>query len=43
MPANERVLPPKGISPTIKMTPELLSRYGMEMLPGPDPLRPEFH
>ena len=23
------------------MTPELLSRYGMDMLPGPDPLRPE--
>ena len=40
MPANERVLPPKDISPPIEMTPELLSRYGMEMLPGPDPLRP---
>jgi len=40
MPANERVLPPKGISPLIKMNPELLSRYGMDMLPGPDPLRP---
>jgi len=36
----ERALPPKGASPSIEMTPELLSRYGMDMLPGPDPLRP---
>jgi quercetin dioxygenase-like cupin family protein len=43
MPATERVLPPKGTSPIIKMTPELLSRYGMDMLPGPNPLRPERH
>jgi quercetin dioxygenase-like cupin family protein len=40
-PATERVLPPKNASAVIKMTPELLSRYGMDMLPGPDPLRPE--
>jgi quercetin dioxygenase-like cupin family protein len=40
-PATERVLPPKGASGIIKMTPELLTRYGMDMLPGPDPLRPE--
>jgi hypothetical protein len=40
-PATERVLPPKNASAIIKMTPELLSRYGMDMLPGPDPLRPE--
>ena len=40
-PANERVLPLKNASAIIKMTPELLSRYGMDMLPGPDPLRPE--
>jgi hypothetical protein len=39
MPATERTLPPKGTSPAIEMTPELLSRYGMDMLPGPDPLR----
>jgi len=39
MPAPERVLPPQGASRAIKMTPELLSRYGMDMLPGPDPLR----
>ena len=42
-PAPERVLPPKGASPRIELTPELLSRYGMDMLPGPDPLRPERH
>jgi len=41
-PATERVLPPKNASPNIKMTPELLSRYGMDILPGPDPLRPEL-
>jgi hypothetical protein len=40
-PATERVLPPKNASGIIKMTPELLSRYGMDMLPGPDPLRPD--
>ncbi len=40
-PAAERVLPPKESSPMIQLTPELLSRYGMDMLPGPDPLRPE--
>ena len=39
--ATERVLPPKNASPIIAMTPELLSRYGMDMLTGPDPLRPE--
>jgi quercetin dioxygenase-like cupin family protein len=41
-PAPERILPPQNASPVIKMTPELLSRYGMDMLPGPDPLRPEM-
>ncbi len=40
MRATERTLPPKNVSPIITMTPELLSRYGMDMLPGPDPLRP---
>ncbi len=39
MRAAERVLPPKNTSPTIAMAPELLKRYGMDMLPGPDPLR----
>jgi len=43
MRASERVLPPKNVSPTMAMfatNPELLSRYGMDILPGPDPLRP---
>ena len=40
-PATERVLPPMNASGIIRMTPELLSRYGMDMLPGPDPLLPE--
>jgi hypothetical protein len=40
-PATERALPAKNASGIITMTPELLSRYGMDMLPGPDPLRPE--
>jgi quercetin dioxygenase-like cupin family protein len=46
MRTTERVLPPKNVSPTmavIATNPELLSRYGMDILPGPDPLRPEGH
>ena len=42
MPTTERVVPPKGVSPTMSIFrdhPELLSRYGMDILPGPDPLR----
>ena len=41
IPATERVLPVKDASRAIIMTPELLKRYGMDILPGPDPLRPE--
>jgi quercetin dioxygenase-like cupin family protein len=44
MPAPERVVPPEGVSPTMEhlaTNPELLSRYGMDLLPGPDPLRSE--
>jgi hypothetical protein len=37
--ATERVLPPKGTFPIFKMTPELLKRYGIDMLPGPNPQR----
>jgi quercetin dioxygenase-like cupin family protein len=39
-PTTERVLPPKmtGAPPT--MNPSLSGRYGMDALPGPDPLRP---
>jgi hypothetical protein len=40
MRATERVLPPKNTTPPLAMNPELLKRYGMDMLPGPDPLRP---
>jgi quercetin dioxygenase-like cupin family protein len=43
MRATERVLPPEHTTPPLALTPELLSRYGMDMLPGPDPLRPEKH
>jgi hypothetical protein len=41
---SERVLPPKDGSPTmakLAANPELLRGYGMEVFPGPDPLRPE--
>jgi len=34
---------PKGVSPTMEFlatNPELLSRYGIDLLAGPDPLRP---
>jgi quercetin dioxygenase-like cupin family protein len=40
-PATERTLPPNGSIATPAMTPALLQRYGVEILPGPDPLRPE--
>jgi quercetin dioxygenase-like cupin family protein len=39
-PTTERTLPPRGLAPPA-MTPALLLRYGVEILPGPDPLRPE--
>jgi len=42
-PALERVLPPKGPTPSGMMTPEQLARYGLQWLPGPDPLRPQGH
>lgn len=40
-PAGERTLPPKGATAPPAMRPDLLRRYGMDVLPGPDPLRPE--
>jgi len=46
LPTTERVLPPKDFAPTMAIfetNPELLSRYGLEVLPGPDPLRPAGH
>lgn len=39
-PATARTLPPEGAVPPPKMYPNLLRRYGMDVLPGPDPLRP---
>ncbi len=42
MRTNERILPRENASPTMAMfvtNPELLSRYGLAVLPGPDPLR----
>ncbi len=42
-PAIERLLPAKGPPPSTNMPAELLARYGMEWLPGPDPLRPGGH
>jgi hypothetical protein len=46
MRAAERVIPPANASPTMEMfvtNPELLSRYGLAVLPGPDPLCPAHH
>ena len=43
MPAPERVLPPKGATSPPRMTPADYRRYGMDPLPGPDPLRPNGH
>ncbi len=40
-PTTERTLPPKGAVAPPTMTPALLLRYGVEILPGPDPLRPD--
>lgn len=40
-PTNERVLPPKNMGPPPMMNASLPGRYGMDALPGPDPLRPE--
>ena len=41
MPATERTLPPKGAVAPPTMNLGLLQRYGMDVLPGPDPLRPD--
>ena len=39
--APERVIPPKNATPIPNMTPEQFRRYGMDNLPGPNPLAPE--
>lgn len=38
VPAPSRTIPPKGATPPPAMTPELMRRYGMDNLPGPNPL-----
>lgn len=40
LPAPLRTLPPKGATPPPSMTPELMRRYGMDHVPGPNPLVP---
>ena len=40
MPAPSRTLPPKGATPPPKMSAEQYRRYGMDNLPGPNPLAP---
>jgi len=40
-PTTERIVPPKTGLPS--MNTDLLARYGMNVLPGPDPLRPAEH
>lgn len=42
-PTTERVLPPKKEGPPPTMQPGWSGRYGIEALPGPDPLRPDRH
>ena len=41
LPAPSRTLPPKGATPPPAMTPELMRRYGMDNVPGPNPLAPD--
>jgi quercetin dioxygenase-like cupin family protein len=38
MPAPRRTIPPKGATPAPAMTPYLMRRYGMDNVPGPNPL-----
>lgn len=38
MPAPSRTIPPPGATPPPAMTPALMRRYGMDNLPGPNPL-----
>ena len=40
-PTTERILPSKGTAAPPAISPDLLRRYGMDVLPGPDPLRPD--
>lgn len=38
LPAPARTIPPKGATPPPAMTPALMRRYGMDNVPGPNPL-----
>lgn len=38
MPAPSRTIPPKGATPPPAMSPELMRRYGMDNVPGDNPL-----
>jgi quercetin dioxygenase-like cupin family protein len=38
MPARERVIPPKGATPMPNLSPAQMRRYGMDNVPGPNPL-----
>ena len=38
MPAPSRTIPPPGATPPPAMTPALMRRYGMDNVPGPNPL-----
>ena len=40
-PTTERIVPPQTSLPS--MNTDLLARHGMNVLPGPDPLRPAEH
>lgn len=41
MPAPTRTIPPTGATPPANMTPDQMQRYGMDNLPGPNPLAAE--
>lgn len=43
MPAPSRTIPPKNATPPPLMTPAQMRRYGMDNLPGPNPLAPDDH
>ena len=43
LPAPSRTIPPKRATPPPAMTPELMRRYGMDNLPGPNPLALDQH
>ena len=42
-PTTERVLPPKDFKPPQTPNAGPMGKYGLDWLPGPDPLRPDGH